>query len=140
MRPLNWKLILQLSTFGMVMGVATIFWIPSTIEPVFWLVIFGICAYIIAKQSTGRYFLHGFLVSILNSIWITSAHVMLFHTYIANHPQEAEMMANMPMPDSPRLMMMITGPIIGVVSGLVLGLFVFVAGKIIKKPEMPSGS
>jgi hypothetical protein len=127
---MNWKLVFQLSLFGLAMGIGTVFLIPSNIEPVFWLAIFVVCAYIIARQSSGQYFLHGLLVSIVNSVWITASHVILFHQYIANHPQEASMMASMPLPDSPRLMMTLMGPVIGVVSGLVLGLFAVVASKL----------
>ncbi|MGB2868653.1 MAG: hypothetical protein WBD36_09390 [Bacteroidota bacterium] len=130
---LNWKLIVQLSFLGLAMGIATVFWIPSTIEPFFWLAIFLVCAYVFAIKNTGKLFLHGFLVSIVNSIWITSLHVLLFDSYIARHPEEAAMMTRMPLPDSPRTMMIITGPIIGVVSGLVLGLFCLVAGKLVAK-------
>ena len=130
---MNKKLIFQLSLFGLAMSIATVFFIPSIIEPVFWLIIFIICGYLIAKKCSGNYFLHGFLVSLLNCVWITSAHIILFNTYLANHVQEAEMLKQMPMPDSPRLMMLITGPVIGIISGLVLGLFAFIASKIIKK-------
>ena len=129
---MNWKLIFQLSLFGLAMAVATVFWIPSNIEPFFWLVIFILCAYWIARNCTGKYFLHGFLVSIVNCVWITGLHVLLFNTYIANHPKEAEMLSTMPMPKHPRWMMLMTGPIIGIISGLVLGLFAFVASKIWK--------
>jgi hypothetical protein len=52
--------------------------------------------------------------------------------YIANHAKEAAMMKSTPLPDSPRLMMALVGPVIGVVSGLVLGVFGFVAGKFVK--------
>ena len=128
---MNWKLVFQLSMFGLAMGIATVFVISSTIEPLFWLAIFVICAYIIAKQAAGRYFLHGLFVSLVNSFWITSAHVLLFQQYIDRHPQEAAMMASMPLPTYPRLMMLITGPVIGLVSGVVLGLFAFVASKIV---------
>jgi hypothetical protein len=31
---MNWKLIIQLSMFGLAMGIATVFVIPSNIEPV----------------------------------------------------------------------------------------------------------
>jgi hypothetical protein len=41
------------------------------------------------------------------------------------------MMTSMPLPDSPRLMMAMTGPIIGLVSGLILGLFALVARKLL---------
>jgi hypothetical protein len=128
---MNKKLILLLSLFGLVMAIATVFWIPSKTEPLFWLLIFIICAFVIARVCSDRFFLHGLLVSIVNSIWIISAHIILFPTYIANHPQEAEMLTRIPNAP-PRLMMLITGLLIGIISGLVLGLFSFVASKLVK--------
>ena len=110
---MNKKLIFQLSIFGLAMAIATVYFIPSNIEPLFWLLIFIICAYLIAKYCSSKYFLHGLFVSLLNAVWITATHIILFETYIANHPQEAAMMTKMPMPDSPRLMMLMTGPVIG---------------------------
>ena len=127
---MNWKLIIGLSMFGLAMAVATVFVIPANIEPLFWLVIFAICAYAIAKRASGRYFLHGLLVSIVNSAWITAAHILLFGRYIVNHQAEAAMMQSMPLPDSPRLMMAMMGPVIGVASGIVLGLFSIVAARL----------
>jgi hypothetical protein len=128
---MNWKLIFQLSLFGLLMGVATVFVIPSNIEPIFWLLIFATCAYIIARRCSSRYFLHGWLVSVVNSVWITACHVLLFDSYVVNHPREAAMTASMPLPSHPRLMMALMGPVIGVVSGLVLGLFAVVAAKLV---------
>src|SRR5262245_47636386 len=130
---MNWKLIVQLSLFGLAMGVATVFLIPATVEPLFWLLIFGISAYIIATRVSARHFLHGLMVSLVNSVWITASHILLFDRYIANQQQEAAMMASMPLPDSPRLMMALTGPVIGVLSGLVLGLFSVVASRIVSR-------
>ena len=130
---MNWKFIFQLSLFGLAMAAATVFWIPGNVELFFWLPIFIFCAYLIAKNCTGKYFLHGFMVSVFNCVWITSAHILFYNTYIANHPQEAQMMASMPMPDSPRLMMLIGGPFFGILFGLILGLFAFVAARIVNK-------
>ena len=130
---MNKKLIFRLSLFGLAMAFATVYFIPSNIEPFCWLAIFILCASLIAKNCTSKFFLHGLYVSLLNAVWITAVHILLFNTYISNHPKEAEMMAKMPMPDSPKLMMLITGPVIGLVSGLILGLFAFIASKIIKK-------
>src|SRR5262249_48416971 len=118
MSALDGKLILTLSMFGLAMGIATVFVIPSNIEPVLWLAIFGVCAYVIAKKAPGRPFLHGFLVSLVNCVWITGAHIALVDSYLSRHPNEAAMMAKMPMPDSPRLMMLLTGPVIGIISGV----------------------
>ena len=130
---MNWKLIFTLSIFGLGMAVATISLIPSNIEPFCWLAIFLVCAYAIAKQCSSKYFLHGLMVSLVNSVWITAAHVLLFDTYVANHAAEFQMMNNGPMASVPKVAMIITGPIIGLISGLVLGLFAFVASKLMKE-------
>ena len=130
---MNWKLIFLLSLFGLAMSIATVFVIPSKFEPLFWLAIFFASAYFIAKNCHEKYFLNGFMVSIINCVWITSAHIILFQTYLANHPDEAEMMTKMPFNLTPRLMMLITGPIIGIISGLVLGLFAYMASLMVKK-------
>ncbi|MBO9618041.1 MAG: hypothetical protein J7539_03310 [Niabella sp.] len=130
---MNWNLIFKLSLLGLVMAIGTVYFIPSSVEPFCWLIIFIVCAYVIAKKCSGRYFLHGFMVSVFNCVWITAAHILLFDKYIANHPSEAAMMSKMPLPDSPKLMMLMTGPVVGIASGLVLGLFAFIASKIIKK-------
>src|SRR6266849_8183546 len=129
---MNWKLIFGLSLFGLAMAIATVFVIPSNIEPIFWLVIFIVCAVLIARNLSARHFLHGLLVGIVNSIWVTGAHILFFSVYIANHPKEAAMMKNMPLPNSPQLMMALTGPVVGAVSGIVLGLFAFIASKFIR--------
>ena len=116
---MDWKLILQLSLFGLAMAIATVFWIPSDVEPFFWIPILGMSAYVIAARAPGRPFLHGVLVGLANSAWVTTAHVALFEAYIARHPREAAMAASM---GSPRLVMALPGPAIGLVSGCVIGL------------------
>jgi uncharacterized membrane protein len=130
---MKWNLIFKLSLFGLAMAFATVYCISSHIEPLFWLAIFIICAYIIAKNCSSMFFLNGFMVSIVNSIWITAVHILLFGAYISKHAREAAMMGRMPMPTHPRLMMLIVGPLVGVLSGLVLGLFAFIASKIVKR-------
>ena len=126
---MNRKLILSLSMFGLVMGIATVYVIPPNVEPICWLVIFALCAVLIARGCERRHFLNGLCVGLVNSVWITFAHVVLFDSYIAGHAREAAMSAGM---GSPRLMMMLMGPVVGLVSGLVLGLFAFIAAKFIK--------
>ena len=135
MKRMNWKLIFGLSLFGLAMAFATVYFIPSDIEPFCWLAIFILCAYLIAQSCTDRYFLHGLLVSIVNSIWITAVHVLLFEKYIAGHSREAEMMSKTPMADHPKFMMLVTGPIVGIISGLVLGFFAWIASVLLKKSE-----
>jgi hypothetical protein len=128
---MNWRLISLLSLFGLVMAFATVFVISSKVEPFCWLAIFIFCAYMIARNAPGRFFLHGFMVSLVNCVWITAAHVTFFHTYWTNHPDMANMSSGMA---HPRRMMLLIGPATGIASGLVLGLFSFIAGKIMKRP------
>ena len=129
-----WKIIFQLSAFGFIMALATVSLIPENIEPAFWIVIFLFCAYVIAKVAGGRYFLHGFLVSLVNCVWITGAQIIFYSTYIINHPGVAKMAADHPfMPTHPRLATFIRDVVIGIASGLVLGLFCFIASKIVKR-------
>ncbi|WP_212004957.1 hypothetical protein [Chitinophaga sp. HK235] len=130
---MNWSLIFKLSFFGLAMALGTVYFIPSKVEPFCWIAIFIICAYFIAKYCTSKFFLHGFMLSLFNCVWITGVHILLYKTYLSWHLEEAEMMAKMPMPDSPRLMMLMMGPVVGAVSGLVQGLFAYVASRVVKR-------
>ena len=137
---MNWKLILQLSLFGLVMGVATVFFISSSVEPFCWLAVFLISAYAIARGAPGRPFLHGVYVGLANSVWVTGAHILLADQYLARHAREAAMMNSMPMPTHPRLMMTLMGPVIGLVSGIVLGIFAVVATRFVRPAGVVSAT
>jgi hypothetical protein len=131
---MNWKLIFQLSAFGLIMAFGTVSLIPEKVEFLFWLVIFILCAYIIAKNCTDKYFLNGFMVSIVNSIWITAVHVAFYKSYVAHHPDMQQTAEQHPLiPDHPRLAMGIMGPFFGAGFGLVLGLFSFIASRLLRK-------
>ena len=128
---MNWKLIFLLSLFGLAIGAAGVFLVPSNIEPFCWLIAFIISAIAIAKKAPSKYFLHGFMVNILNSVWATAAHLALYDRYIAFNPQLAEQFASAGI--DPKLGMLMSGVIAGVLFGVILGLFAWIAGKIFKK-------
>jgi hypothetical protein len=134
---MNWKIIIQLSLFGLIMAFGTLALIPQNVEPVFWLIIFAFCALVIAKACPGKYFLHGFLVSIVNCIWITGLHIFFYQTYVNHHPAMANMGQSLSSSLSihPRLVMLIFGPVFGILSGIILGLFALIASKIVKRTE-----
>jgi len=133
---MNWKLNFELSLFAVAMAFGTVFAIPPNVEPAFWLVIFLICGYIIARRSPKSPFAHGIVLGLVNSIWITAAHIIFFERYIAGHPQEAAMMKSMPVASAPRLMMAITGPIVGLISGILIGGLAFGAAKLLNRHAM----
>jgi hypothetical protein len=132
---MNAKLVFQLSLFGLAMAFGTVFFISAGVEPLCWLVIFLICAAVIGIRMTPRPFLHGVAIGVVNSIWITAVHIAFYTRYIATHAREAEMVRNAPM--SPRLMMALVGPLIGVASGVVLGVLAILATRLLR-PREPS--
>lgn len=129
---MNWKLILLLSMFGLAMGLATVFFIPSNIEPACWLPIFLLSAFLIARGTSTGAFQHGVFLGLANGVWITAAHILFFNRYIATHPSEAAMMQMMPMPNSPRLTMVLTGAMAGAISGAIIGVFSFIVSRFVK--------
>jgi hypothetical protein len=132
---MNWPLIFQLSLLGLAMGVGTVFFISSGIEPILWLAIFFTSAYLIARQCPHRRFLHGLIVGVANSIWITAVHIIFFTYYMSRHAREAAMLKSMPFPGMPRLMMVFTGPVVGIMSGIIIGTLAIIAGHFLKSAE-----
>lgn len=132
---MNWKLIFQLSLFGLIMAFGTVSLIPQGVEPVFWVVIFIFCSTVIAKVCTDKYFLHGFFTGLVNCIWIIAVHVCFYPKYIIGHKQVEIMAGKMPESFSthPRVAMAIAGLGLGIISAIVFGLFAFIASKIMKK-------
>lgn len=130
---MNWKLIFSLSLFGLAMAFGTVYVIASNVEPIFWSAIFLVCALVIAKRAPRAHFLHGLLVGIVNSIWVTGAHVSLFGRYVAGHHREVAMMASMPLATHPRVMMLIVGPVIGAISGAIMGMLALVLSKLVTR-------
>ena len=127
---MNWKFIFKLSIFGLAMALLTLSMIPMKIEPFCWLAIFVLCAYLIPKYVSGNYFMHGFMTSILNCVWITSIHFIFYRQYLVNHPGMAGTINNTAFNLSPRALMLLTGPLIGFLSGLILGTFTLIAAKV----------
>jgi hypothetical protein len=128
---MNARLVLLCSVPGLFMAFGTVFFIPQKVEPVCWLAIFLGVAYVLARNAPSKAPLHGFLVSLVNCVYVTTAHIVFAETYLAGHPDEAAAGAQMGLP--PRVMMALVGPVIGIISGLVLALFTFVATKLVKR-------
>ncbi len=127
---MDWKLVVRLSGFGLFMALATVFFVPPSVEPLLWLPILVTVALLIAKFAPGKYFLHGLAVSGMNCVWITSAHLLFFERYAAGHASEMAATASIPFP--PLVAVSIVGLLIGLISGCVLGIVSFIASKVVK--------
>jgi hypothetical protein len=125
---MSWKLIFGLSFFGLLMGLGTAFVIPPGIEPHLWVGIFLLSALIIAKRAPGQYFLHGLCVSVLNSVWVTAAHVGLYDHYAVLHGRFISMA---PPVGSTQMTVAVAGAVVGIVMGIVLGMVAWVSSKFV---------
>lgn len=131
---MNWKLIIALSLFGVAMAFAGVYGITTQQSEAFiWPFIFMLYAVIIVKSVSGNYFLHGFLVSVLNGIWIGAIHALYFHTYIRNNPGVKKLYEDMPHFASPKITMVVMAPVFGAIFGLVSGLFAYIASRVLKR-------
>jgi predicted membrane-bound dolichyl-phosphate-mannose-protein mannosyltransferase len=132
---MNWKLVGLLSLFGVAMGLGLVFFIPSNIEPILWLVIFVFSGYQIAKHCPKRRFLHGLLVGLFDSLLKTTTHLSLLSVYLARHQQEIAMIRKMTSAVTPVQLIVLTAPVWGLIYGVVTGLLAVLAASLIKAKQ-----
>ncbi len=136
---MNWKLILSLSLFGLLMGVASLFGWTRGIEPLLWFIIFVLYAWWIAKNCTRLHFLHGFLASVLNGTWMGILQSAFYSTYINHNPEILERFKTLPPGVNPRALMLVIGLIAGVIFGVVAGFFAFIGAMFVRKGSPAEG-
>ena len=104
---MNWNLIFSLSLLGLLMAIGTTFLIPFIAAIFIWLLIFLVCAIIIAKKTDEFYFLNGLFTAIAISLWVTLLHFLLFTKFIFANAWVIETTAKLPRIGSPRVMILI---------------------------------
>lgn len=132
---MNWKLIIGLSICGVIMGFAAILGLPSKLEPFAWLPLFLLSAWLIARNTDKRHFLHGFLTGLANCAWNTLIHVWFSERYLAKHPVEAAQFLKMHAQSGATTIqsIVITSIVAGLMSAVVLGVFASMAAGFLKK-------
>ena len=130
---MNWNLIVRLSFLGFIMGASTALGIPMMVTAILWLAFYGVCVVVIAKRCTHKYFLNGFMLSLVNIGWVTGFHVIFYKIYLTNNPAIELLYTLLPFSESPRLGMIFMAPILGSFFGLLVGFFSFLVAKVIGK-------
>ena len=129
---MKWKTILLLSLFGILMGLNSVFGVIKNIEWLLWLIIAIVSAYVLNKQTKKLLVTHavitGLFIGILNAIVQSS----LFDSYFVNNP-EIEGFKQWPITVEPQYFLLMAGPFVGIVYGLVIGLFALIIKKITKR-------
>jgi hypothetical protein len=119
-KPMNWTLILLLSSFGLVMGLLSIKGYTQRIEPFLWLFFAIITAIILSKNTDNKTFLHALLIGLFWGILNGITQSAVFDQYLANNPN-IQKRFNQSTFIKPRYFVMVTAPVIGLITGLVLG-------------------
>jgi uncharacterized membrane protein len=127
---MNWKLILRLSSLGLLMALGSISFIPRYVESAFLL---GMCvfyAYQIGTKTRASRFLHGLVLGIVNNLWFVLVDDLFLDRYLARHPRGVHLVewAQSAHHWSPRAVMSVTGMILGLGFGIVIGVFSMIAG------------
>lgn len=137
---MNWQLILSLSLLGVVVGLVSVFGLMGSQIWLLWLCVAAFCAWQFARNTRRYLFLHGFYLGIFVGICASWVQAIFLPTYVSNNPRMAETFNNLPHSLNPALVLLIMGPIVGTVSGVVIGLLAIIAGKITRRPasEFPN--
>jgi hypothetical protein len=131
---MNWQLILSLSLLGVVVGLVSVFGFLGGQIWMLWLCVAAFCAWQFARHTRRYLFLHGFYLGIFVGVCASWVQAIFLPTYISNNPGMAETFNNLPRDMHPSFVVLIMGPFIGAVAGIVIGLFALIAGKIARGP------
>jgi hypothetical protein len=130
---MNWRLILSLSLLGIVLGIASVFGFTSGREWLAWLCIGAYSAWKFATRSREELFLHGFYLGILTGCFSSVVQALFISTFLANNPRMVEALNALPHDLHPAAVILIMGPIIGTVSGVVFGVLAVIIGKLVRR-------
>ena len=128
---MNWKTILLLSLFAILMGFLSVFGVIPDFEWLMWLVIAIVSGYVLNKQTKKLLFTHAVVTGIIMGVFNAVIQSVLFDTYLLTDPQ-IEGLSQWPTTIEPQYFLLIAGPFIGIVYGLVIGLFALIFKKISK--------
>lgn len=128
---MHWSMIAILGALGLIMGLLSTQGLTRGIEPYLWIILGLFSATVVARAGHGRWFLHGLAIGVMWGVLNAVAASALFPHYAANNPEIMSRLDGRPAPVSPRIFFLLTGPVIGLVSGCILGLLCWCARFII---------
>jgi ABC-type iron transport system FetAB permease component len=135
---MNWKLIIIFSGFGLVMGIASVLGFTRGVEGFLWLAIAIFCAAWISAKVSAKYFLNGFWIGLIAGVISPLTQFIFFPIYLANNPESAEAFNQIPAGLNARYFILVTAPFIGVIIGVVLGVFSWGANQIRSRIARPT--
>ena len=120
---MNYKFILPLLLFGVLMGFAAVKGLLANLELMYWLFIYLVCGLVLAKTCRQKYFLNGFVLGVCISIVASFIQILFFDEYLLNNSEINTELDKLPSSAEPKTFFLMISPIISLISGLVVGVF-----------------
>lgn len=134
---MNWTLVALLAIPGLMIGLLSSRGHTRGIEPYLWLVLAVFATLVIARTAGARYFLHGLSVGLSWGILNGLTAAALFPAYARNNPEIMRSIESGAGNFPPQAMFAIFAPVIGLATGLALGLLCIAATYLIQ-PAPPT--
>jgi hypothetical protein len=119
-KVMNWTVIILLSSFGLAMGLLSIKGYTQKVEPFLWLLFGVIASLVLSKNVDNKTFLHALIIGLFWGMLNGITQSAFFDQYLANNTNLKERFKQSSFM-RPRYFVLVTGPIIGLITGLVLG-------------------
>lgn len=117
---MDWLIVFLLSSFGAVMGVLSVRGYTQKLEPLLWLLFALITALVLAKNIDQKAFHHALAIGLLWGMLNAIFQATFFDAYLVNNPPYQEGLNRITFM-KPRYFPLVTGPLIGAFTGLILG-------------------
>ncbi len=118
---LNSKLILNLSLYGVLVGIAGVMGFVRNVEWTLWFIGWAGASAIVAKKCRMNYFLNSFVTGFLIAFLSELIKVALFDTYTENNPRFLQNLTDNRYDVDPKMYIISLGLITAIFSGLVTG-------------------
>lgn len=136
---MNWKMILSLAALGVLVSVVSLLgWLPSSMWISIGLIV--VIAVLLGYTVKQKLFMHGFWTAIIWTLIGGALQFILWDTYIANNPDVAAKLAEVPEGMNPKTISMISLPFIAAISGVILGLLAMLFGKLLGEKPAPEAT
>jgi hypothetical protein len=130
---MNWRLILLFADAGFLIGALACLGFLRGIEWIVWLLFFVFAGIAFARMVAEQMLQHAFVAGLLASIFAAVIELIFFDMWLQVYPMET---ATLPM--NPRLFLLLTSAMMGIVNGAILAGFALFFRNILQiRPKKP---
>ena len=126
---LNQKLILQIGSFGLVMGILNTLGYTQNYDIYIWIIILIGSAFLISKKVNSKIFIHCLLIGLCWGVDASFIEALFYKTYINNNIYASDFYSKISF-INPRISLILLGVFCGFISGIVLYYFQLILSKI----------